>query len=67
MFDSALGSIVGLWAIQPLNPGSPVSVRGGPSCAMGLKLDQSLVGVSLSLFFRFIFICIGVLPACMSV
>ena len=53
MFDSILGTIIGLWAIQPRDPGSPDSVRGGPSCAMGLKLDQLLVGLSLLDLFLF--------------
>ena len=39
------GSILGLWAIQALGPGTPDSVMGWEhSSSMGLRLEQSLVG-----------------------
>ena len=39
-----LGSIMGLWAIQPLGSGPPGSVGVGSCHGMVPKLDQLLVG-----------------------
>jgi hypothetical protein len=46
LWPVVFGSVLGLWAIQPLDLGHLGSVKCGLPLALSLKLDQSLVGGS---------------------